>query len=162
MEIKEIKALIEALDQSSVAKLKFVSGDVELKLEKEKKEVQTVVAASVASPVAAVAPAAPVASEGVATSTEQPVGEVVTQAVAKSTTDVTAPLVGVFYRAASPDAQPFVKVGQQVNEGDTVCILEAMKVLNEIKASKSGTVVAIHVENGDVVEFDQVLMEIGD
>lgn len=158
--MKEIKELIEALDQSSIAKLKWVQGDYELKLEKEKQQVSAVAMPQVASPVTG---SVVVANDD----TRQPSVEVPLQHVAEekkttSTVDVLAPLVGVFYQASSPEADPFVKVGQHVDEGETVCILEAMKVLNEIKAPKSGTVVAIHVENGDVAEFNQVLMEIGD
>jgi len=156
MEIKDIKELIEALDQSSVAKLEFVQGDHVIILEKEKKEVPVVVTqAAVGAEVTTTS--AEVLSQSVVSSqsTEE-------EKNTNSAAQVLAPLVGVFYKASSPDAEPFVKVGQHVNEGDTVCILEAMKVLNEIKAPKAGTVVAIHVDNGDVVEFNQVLMEIGE
>jgi len=158
MEIKDIKTLIAALDQSTVAKLEFTQGEQAIKLEKETKEVVAPVYQS-ATPVVAEVPTQSVVSEvavgGQVVEATEPVSS-------KSTTEVKAPLVGVFYVASSPEAEPFIKVGQSVNEGDTVCILEAMKVLNEIKAPKSGTVVAIHIENGDVAEFDQVLMEIGD
>jgi acetyl-CoA carboxylase biotin carboxyl carrier protein len=158
MEMKDIKELIRALDQSSIAKLEVVQGDHVITLEKEAAVVVTQAAQSAAGQLA------PLAS----LSAEEPLPPVegVSQSVAagqnmKSTVDVRAPLVGVFYQAASPDAAPFVQIGQFVNEGDTVCILEAMKVLNEIKATKSGTIMAIHVDNGAVVEFNQILMEIG-
>ena len=76
-------------------------------------------------------------------------------------TPVKAQLVGVYYGAPTPDSDPFIKVGQEVKEGDTLCIIEAMKVMNEIKAPKSGRIVNILVESGDLVEFGQVLVEIG-
>ncbi|PSU54574.1 acetyl-CoA carboxylase biotin carboxyl carrier protein subunit, partial [Photobacterium aphoticum] len=71
---------------------------------------------------------------------------------------VLSPMVGSFYRAPSPDAKPFVEIGQSVNAGDTLCIVEAMKMMNQIEADKSGTVVAILAEDGDAVEFDQPLV----
>ena len=154
MEIKDIKELIKALDESTVAKLEFVQGEHVVTLEKEKKEVVAPIYQS-SPPVtaAAIVPEASAVQVTQSPSVEQ-------EENTKSTTEVKAPLVGVFYVASSPVAEPFVKVGQQVSEGDTICILEAMKVLNEIKASTSGVITAIHVVNGDVVEFDQVLMEI--
>ena len=156
MKVEDIKILIEALDQSSIAKLEFAHGDHVLKLEKEKKDMSAVVT-QVVNPVAN--QLMPVGDDIVVASEE-----VSSQKVEKdaSIVNVLAPLVGVFYQASSPGTEAHVKVGQYVNEGDTVCILEAMKVLNEIKAPKSGTILAIHVKNGDVVEFNQVLMEIGD
>jgi acetyl-CoA carboxylase biotin carboxyl carrier protein len=77
-----------------------------------------------------------------------------------STDDITAPLVGVFYAASSPEAQPFVSVGQHVKQGDVVCIIEAMKVMNEIKASHDGTVTSVPAQNGQMVAFGDVLMRI--
>ena len=159
MDIKEIKELIKVLDESSLAKLEFVQGDYAITLEKEKNE-----------PVAMMAPVASLAEPVISTPVGEAVSLVNTQGLAvsepeietTSTTLVYAPLVGIFYQAASPEAEPFVKVGQVINEGDTICIVEAMKVLNEIKAPVSGVVKQIHVSNGEVVEFDQVLMEIGD
>ena len=77
-----------------------------------------------------------------------------------SYTQVNAPLVGTFYAAKAPDKPPFVHVGQTVKKGDTLCIIEAMKVMNEITAPKDGTIKKIHVENGDMVMYDQTIMEI--
>lgn len=81
-------------------------------------------------------------------------------AAAKETETINAPMVGTFYRAPSPGAKPFVSVGQTVHAGETVCIIEAMKLLNEIEAETDGTIVKILVENGDPVEFGQALFEI--
>jgi len=149
MEIKEIKELMEMLEKSSIAELEFSNDDYKIKLKKEKQESAFVVAQ----------PAHPITPQ--IASAEALIQSVVEEKEKKSTVDVLAPLVGVYYQGSSPEAEPFVKVGQAVNVGDTVCILAAMKVLNEIKAPASGTVVAIHVKNGDVVEFNQVLLEIG-
>jgi acetyl-CoA carboxylase biotin carboxyl carrier protein len=160
MEIKDIKELIKALDQSSISKLEFVQGDQVIMLEKEKKEAPNMFVPAVSPVSIQGAPVAPVGADGVVPSVDALSQSVVEEKNIKSAVDVLAPLVGVFYSAASPDADPFVEVGQVVNEGDTLCILEAMKVLNEIKATKSGKVAAIHAANGDVVEFNQVLMEI--
>lgn len=168
LKINEIKELIEALDQSSVANLKLTKDDFELKLEKPKPaKVEKIVEQVAMSPnradsqVAAKSQAA-VEAEISVTSVAHSPQPVVEAESNKSTTPVLAPLVGVFYQASSPDSDPFVKEGQTVNEGDTICILEAMKVLNEIKAPASGKVLQIHVKDGDVVEFDQALMEIGE
>jgi len=158
MELKDIKELIKALDDSSIAKLELVQGDHVIMLEKERNE-PTVLMAQGAHPTPTVASMPMATSEHLE---EAPIQNVSEEKSMESVTAVLAPLVGVFYQAASPDSDPFVKVGQAVNKGDTICILEAMKVLNEIKAPVSGVVKQVYVNNGDVVEFDQLLMEIGD
>jgi len=155
MKIEEIKVLMDMLDDSSLHVLKFKNDDVELVLEKP--NVQTV--ASEVVHLAAPAVQALQPNEALVQEVSQAVQAVAPKA---DTTDVVAPLVGVFYQAPSPDATPFVKVGEHVEAGDTVCIIEAMKVLNEIKAPVSGKVMSIHADNGDVVEFNQLLMEIGE
>ena len=158
MEIKDIGELIKILDESTIAKLEFFQGDNMVTLEKEKNETPTMLTQTT-TPMATM--------DSTLISEAQPLVDAPAQKVSeeknkKPTTLVHAPLVGVFYQAASPDSASFVKVGQVVNKGDTVCIIEAMKVLNEIKASVSGVVEQIHVNDGDVVEFDQILMEISD
>lgn len=152
MEIKDIQTLIQTLDESSVAKLKWVQGDQVITLEKERAD-RPVILTSEAAPM-------PVPAAAIQPSVQPAVLEAAQPKIAG--TFVKAPLVGVFYGASSPEADPFVKVGQRVQKGETVCILEAMKVLNEIKAPASGILQEILVENGQVVEFDQILMEIGD
>ena len=110
----------------------------------------------VAAPVAAAVPAAPVpatGAEALGVTHEEP-------APVKEGTLVLAPTVGVFYSAPSPDARPFVEVGDQVKKGDTLCIIEAMKLMNEIPAELDGTVAEICVGNGQVVEFNQPLFRI--
>jgi len=158
MIIDEIKELMQMLEKSTLSKLQIKKSEFEITIEKQnplqvpvasEELVQTIVSKS--------------ASEMIV---DDRINRTVQQSISNEMkingTIVKAPLVGVYYKAASPDAEPFVKVGQAVKEGDTICIIEAMKILNEIKAPVSGVVKQIHTNNGDIVEFEQILMEIGD
>jgi acetyl-CoA carboxylase biotin carboxyl carrier protein len=152
MDIRKIKKLIELLDESGVAEIEIHEGEESVRISRQ----STSVAAPVAAPFVAAAPApaaAPAAPATPAASEEKgsdiPSGHV-----------VNSPMVGTFYRAPSPGAKEFVDVGQSVSEGDTLCIIEAMKMLNQIEADKSGTVKAILVENAQPVEFGQPLFVI--
>ena len=152
MEINEIKNVaLELMDALASKKL----GEVAIELEGVKIKIKAAAPAPViaAAPSAVVAPAAsaaPAAAAAAETETapadDLPAG-----------TQVKSPLVGTFYSAPSPDEPPFVLVGQEVREGDTLCIIEAMKVMNEIKAPCSGKVVRIMVQPGDMVEYNQLL-----
>ncbi len=152
MEINEIKNVaLELMDALASKKL----GEVAIELEGVKIKIKAaapapVIAAApsaVAAPAASAAPAAAAAAETeTAPADDLPAG-----------TQVKSPLVGTFYSAPSPDEPPFVLVGQEVKEGDTLCIIEAMKVMNEIKAPCSGKVVRIMVQPGDMVEYNQLL-----
>ena len=152
MEINEIKDVaLELMDALASKKL----GEVAIELEGVKIKIKAAAPAPViaAAPSAAAAPAAsaaPAAAAAAETETapadDLPAG-----------TQVKSPLVGTFYSSPSPDEPPFVLVGQEVREGDTLCIIEAMKVMNEIKAPCSGKVVRIMAQPGDMVEYDQVL-----
>ncbi len=152
MEINEIKNVaLELMDALASKKL----GEVAIELEGVKIKIKAaapapVIAAApsaVAAPAASAAPAAAAAAETeTAPADDLPAG-----------TQVKSPLVGTFYSAPSPDEPPFVLVGQEVREGDTLCIIEAMKVMNEIKAPCSGKVVRIMVQPGDMVEYNQLL-----
>lgn len=152
MEINEIKNVaLELMDALASKKL----GEVAIELEGVKIKIKAAAPAPViaAAPSAAAAPAAsaaPAAAAAAETETapadDLPAG-----------TQVKSPLVGTFYSAPSPDEPPFVLVGQEVSEGDTLCIIEAMKVMNEIKAPCSGKVVRIMAQPGDMVEYNQVL-----
>ena len=152
MEINEIKNVaLELMDALASKKL----GEVAIELEGVKIKINAaapapVIAAApsaVAAPAASAAPAAAAAAETeTAPADDLPAG-----------TQVKSPLVGTFYSAPSPDEPPFVLVGQEVREGDTLCIIEAMKVMNEIKAPCSGKVVRIMVQPGDMVEYNQLL-----
>ncbi len=143
MDIRKIKKLMELVEQSGINELEVREGEESIRLSKAP---AGVVMASVAAPAAAPAAIAPVAAVPVVT---QPAGHT-----------LNAPMVGTFYRAPSPDSQPFIEVGKTVSAGDVVCIIEAMKLMNQIEADKSGVVTAILVEDGQPVEFGQPLIVI--
>jgi acetyl-CoA carboxylase biotin carboxyl carrier protein len=146
MDLRKLKKLIDLVQESGIAELEITEGEEKVKIVKGGVVNMTAApAAMVATPTAAAA-AAPAP---VATSAEPPEGQ--------EGHIVKAPMVGTFYRSASPDAKPFVEVGQAVKEGDTICIIEAMKLMNEIEADASGNVKAILVENGQPVEYGQPL-----
>ena len=148
MDIRKIKKLIELVEESGIAELEINEGEESVKISRYS-------AAPAAAPqqIMAAAPApAPVTTETTPVpSSEEKAPAAVTGHAIKS------PMVGTFYAAASPTSGPFVTVGQKVNEGDTLCIIEAMKMMNQITSDKSGTIKSIECENGQPVEFDQVL-----
>lgn len=146
MDIRKVKKLIELLEDSGVAEIEIHEGEESVRISRYSANAAPAVAAAPA-PVVATAPApAPAAVEAEAPADDVPAGH-----------QVKSPMVGTFYRAPSPGAKPFVDVGQQVSAGDTLCIIEAMKMLNQIEADKSGKIVAILVENGQPVEYEQPL-----
>ena len=145
MDIRKIKKLIELLDESGVAEIEIKEGEESVRISRQ----HNVVAAPPQQYMAA--PAAPVAAAAA------PVEAAPAAEAEISGHKITSPMVGTFYRAASPGAPVFTEVGKSVSEGDTLCIIEAMKILNQIEADKSGTVKAILVENGQPVEFGQPL-----
>jgi acetyl-CoA carboxylase biotin carboxyl carrier protein len=154
MDIRKIKKLIELLEESSLSEIEIVEGEESVRLSRSA-GVAAPAMAHYAPPVAAApAPAAPAA-----TAPEAAGGEAQEDAVPEGEL-VRSPMVGTFYAASTPDAEPFVKPGQQVSEGETLCIIEAMKMFNQIEAETSGTVVAVLAENGQPVEFDQPLFVI--
>jgi acetyl-CoA carboxylase biotin carboxyl carrier protein len=147
MDIRKIKKLIELVEESGIAELEITEGEESVRIHRGPTGVQAPMNYSFAAPAApqaAPAAAATTASEAPAAEPAQPDGHV-----------VKSPMVGTFYRASSPTAKPFAEVGQQVKVGDTLCIVEAMKMMNQIEADKAGVVKAILVENQDPVEFDQ-------
>ena len=150
MDIRKIKKLIELLEESGVAEIEIHEGEESVRISRYG---QHQVAA--AAPVQTIIESAPVAAAPVAKAEAPPAAP-----PAKKGHQVVSPMVGTFYRAPSPGAKVFVEVGQRVNEGDTLCIIEAMKILNQIEADKSGTVVEILVENGQPVEYGEVLFVI--
>ncbi|MEC7310370.1 acetyl-CoA carboxylase biotin carboxyl carrier protein [Vibrio satsumensis] len=148
MDIRKIKKLIELVEESGISELEISEGEESVRISRNSTApVAPVQYAAAPAPVAAAAApaAAPVAAE--ATAPAVPAGH-----------QVLSPMVGTFYGAPSPDAKPFVKVGQSVTAGETLCIVEAMKMMNQIEADKSGVVTAILVEDGQPVEFDQALV----
>jgi acetyl-CoA carboxylase biotin carboxyl carrier protein len=145
MDIRKIKKLIELLEESGIAELEIKEGEESVRISRYFGQQPIAVPAA---PTAAVAPtaAAPAAADEAAPPSEEISGH-----------KIRSPMVGTFYAAPSPTAGPFVSAGQKVNVGDTLCIIEAMKMMNQIEADKAGTVKQIMLENGEPVEFDQVL-----
>ena len=147
MDIRKIKKLIELLEASSLTEIEIVEGEESLRLVRGG-QVQALPVAVPPGVVAAAPSVAPVAEED-AEADQIPEGE-----------PVLAPMVGTFYAASGPEAQPFVSLGQTVGVGDILCIIEAMKMFNQIESDVSGTVVAILAESGQPVEYDQPLFVI--
>ena len=145
MDIRKVKKLIELIESSGVDEIEITEGEESVRISRH----APVYAAppAVQSPPAAIGDPTPASVEPPAAALpERPSGQV-----------VSAPMVGTFYRAASPGASPFVEIGQPVKEGDVLCIIEAMKMMNQITAEFAGTVRAIEVENGEPVEYGQPL-----
>jgi acetyl-CoA carboxylase biotin carboxyl carrier protein len=154
MDIRKIKKLIELLDETGIAEIEIKEGEESLRLSRysqvsEAPQVKYMPATAHHQP----APQQPA-------STPQPVAETKSADAHTSGHKLKAPMVGTMYTSPSPDAPPFVTVGQSVKVGDTLCIIEAMKMFNEIEADRAGTVTAILVANGEPVEYDQPLFVI--
>ena len=149
MDLRKLKKLIDLVQESGIAELEITEGEEKVKIVKG--GVVSVSAAPVVSMPASAPAAAPT---GAATPAEAP-------DASQEGHVVKAPMVGTFYRSPSPDAKVFVEVGQAIKEGDTICIIEAMKLMNEIEADASGVVKAILVENGQPVEYGQPLFILG-
>lgn len=146
MDIRKIKKLIDLIQESDVAEIEIHEGEESVRISRNSTTAPVMMAAPAIAPMAAATPAAPVA-------------EVPAAAPANNTTNaVKSPMVGTFYRSSSPESASFVELGQTVAEGDVICIIEAMKMFNQIEADRSGTVKAILVENGHPVEFDEPLI----
>ncbi len=147
MDIRKIKKLIELVEESGIAELEISEGEESVRISR------AVVATQIPAPVVAAPVAAPVAAAPVSAPAE------LAEAPAEIRGHkVLSPMVGTFYRAPSPEAKNFVEIGQTVNVGDTLCIVEAMKMMNQIQADKAGVVVAVLAETGDPIEFDQPLV----
>ncbi len=150
MDLRKLKTLIDLVSESNISELEITEADGKVRIVKADPSapvaMQPVYAAAPvaaapaqsAAPVAAAAPAAPVETGHI----------------------VKSPMVGTFYRASSPNAKPFAELGQQVKEGEAICIIEAMKIMNEIEADKTGTITKVMCENGQAVEFGQPLFVI--
>jgi len=149
MDIRKIKKLIELLEESGIAEIEIAEGEESVRITREIKNPITAPVQYAAAPVAA----APTSAEIAVNSQDAPS----TDEAEVSGHQIKSPMVGTFYEASSPGATPFTDVGKQVKAGDTLCIIEAMKMLNQIESDKSGTVKAVLVENGQPVEFDQPL-----
>jgi len=155
MDIRKIKKLIELLEESNVAELEIREGEESVRISRGSSTTAAQAAAAAAAVVAPAAAAAPVAAPAPAAA-----APAAAPAEASSGHAVASPMVGTFYRSPSPDAASFVEVGQSVKVGDIICIVEAMKMMNQIESDKAGVVEAILVEDGEPVEFDQPLIRI--
>ena len=149
MDLRKLKKLIDLVQESGISELEVTEGEEKVRIAKQ------LTAAPVAHQVYAAAPVAHAAPAAAAPAAEPSAPALPEGHVVKS------PMVGTFYRASSPDAKAFVEVGDSVKQGQTLCIVEAMKLLNEIEADASGVVKAILVENGQPVEFGEPLFVIG-
>jgi len=148
MDLRKLKTLIDLVAESGIAELEITEGEGKVRIVKFSQSTQPVAFAP--EPAPAPAAAAPATAPAAPAAPAAPQGHV-----------IKAPMVGTFYRAPNPGASPFVEVGQSVKEGDPLCIIEAMKLLNEIEADKAGVVKEILVENGEPVEYGQPLFIIG-
>ncbi|MFQ3187083.1 acetyl-CoA carboxylase biotin carboxyl carrier protein [Marinomonas primoryensis] len=145
MDIRKIKKLIELLEESNVYEIEIKEGEEAVRISRGGAPVMAQMAAPMMAPHAP-APVAPTAAP------EAP--------AAIAGYIVNSPMVGTYYKSSAPGAKSFIEIGQKVNVGDTICIVEAMKMMNQIEADKSGTIGAILVEDGEPVEFDQPLITI--
>ena len=152
MDIRKVKKLIELLEASSVDEIEIKEGEESVRISRN-----TAASITMAAPVTAPAVPATLAPALAASAPAPTAAEVGTPSAANA---VKSPMVGTFYRSPSPDATPFVEIGQSVRAGDVLCIVEAMKMMNQIEADRAGTVTAIHAENGEPVEFDQPLITV--
>lgn len=147
MDIRKVKKLIEMLENSNLEEIEIQEGEESVRLVKSNGSAPKLQQQSIVVP-----------QENLAVSA-QPVTEE-TEVAPKDSNSINSPMVGTFYASASPGAKPFISVGDVVKEGDVVCIVEAMKMMNEIKSEFSGTVLSVNVENSEPVEYGQSLFEI--
>ncbi len=151
MDLRKLKTLIDLVAESGISELEVTETDGKVRIVKSVPQTTVMAAPMMAAPTAMAMPAAaPAVAAAPAAAPEAPKGHV-----------VKSPMVGTFYRAPSPGAKAFIEIGQQVKEGDTLCIIEAMKLLNEIESDATGEVKEVLVENGQAVEYGQPLFVIG-
>lgn len=150
MDLRKLKTLIDLVSESNISELEITEAEGKVRIVKTV-PVATSVVAPAGLPAVALAPAAPAAA---------PVAAEIAPPAAPTGHLVKSPMVGTFYRASSPGGKPLVEVGQQVKEGEPLCIIEAMKIMNEIEVDRSGTITKVLAENGQAVEFGQPLFVI--
>ena len=150
MDLRKLKKLIDLVQESGISELEVTEGEEKVRIAKQLTAAPVAHQVYAAAPIAHAAPVAAAPATATASEPALPAGHI-----------VKSPMVGTFYRASSPDAKPFAEVGDSVKEGQTLCIVEAMKLLNEIEADASGVIKAILVENGQPVEFGEPLFVIG-
>jgi acetyl-CoA carboxylase biotin carboxyl carrier protein len=152
MKTSEIRDLIDFISASGLNEVNIETSELKLhvKREPDQKVMKSAAAPMMAMPVAAPAAHAPTPAAAPAPRAEKP-------AASSKTVDIKSPMIGTFFRSANPDSPPYVSVGDKVSKGQTVCIIEAMKLFNEIESEVSGTIVKVMIENSSPVEYDQVL-----
>ena len=153
MDLRKLKTLIDLVSESTISELEITEAEGKVRIVKSAGVVM-------AAPAVAMPLAAPVAAAAVPAAVPAAVAEAVAAPAEPAGHAVKSPMVGTFYRSSSPGAAPFVQIGSVVKEGETLCIVEAMKILNEIESDKSGTVTQILCENGQAVEYGQPLFVI--
>ena len=154
MDIRKVKKLIELLEESGVSEIEIKEGEESVRISRH----PTGVVHAFAAPPAYAAPAPATAAGAPASAAGGPAAAAAPAAPAHSPDSiVTAPMVGTFYAAPAPGAKPFVEIGSEVKPGDVLCIIEAMKMMNQIESDKAGRVVSVLAKNGDPVEFGQTL-----
>jgi len=149
MDLRKLKTLIDLVSESNVSELEITEAEGKVRIVKSAPAGLAAPVTYTMAPAPATAPSVPVPAA--------PAVEAVAAPAEPEGHTVKSPMVGTFYRASSPGAKPFVEIGDSIKEGETICIVEAMKILNEIEADKSGTVTRILVENGQAVEYGQPL-----
>ena len=154
MDIRKVKKLIELLESSDIAEIEIKEGEEAVRISRASSSIPMPVQTYAAAPVAAPAPTPSAPAPAAAAESEESASKKLRGNVIKS------PMVGTFYRSPSPSSPAFVEVGQHVKVGDVICIVEAMKMMNQIEAGRSGVIEAILVEDGEPVEFDQPLVTI--
>jgi len=150
MDIRKVKKLIELLEVSGIAEIEIKEGEEAVRISRYPQGITTTVAAPLTAHPAVMPTATQTAAEVPAALSETP--------EAPTGHTVSSPMVGTFYRSPTPEAKPFVEIGQHVNVGDTLCIIEAMKMMNQIDADRAGIVTAVLIENGEPVEFGEALL----
>ena len=155
MDIRKVKKLIELLEESGISEIEIQEGEESVRISRHASKSAPAPAPAVAAPAAPAPAPAPPAAPAAATPPPPAAPDADEEGHA-----VTAPMVGTYYSAPSPGSPAFVQVGDKINEGDTLCIIEAMKMMNQIEAEASGTIKSIRAQNGDPVEYGQVLFVI--
>ena len=165
MDLRKVKALIDLVEKSGISELEITEGEEKVRISRGPIAQMVHMNHQSLAPMPAMAlPAAPVAPSPMAATPAELEARAVAEAAATAEAEghaVKSPMVGTFYRSASPGGKPFVEIGQTVAEGDTLCIIEAMKLLNEIESDKSGVVKAVLIETGQPVEYGEPLVIIG-
>ena len=154
MDLRKLKTLIDLVEASDISELELTEGEEKVKISRQNNKAQSLAPVNYVQQ-----PIQPPMNQQPQAHTEESLGKVDTTTIDNKDA-ITSPMVGTFYRSASPDSAPFIDIGSTVKKGETLCIVEAMKILNEIESDKEGTISKILIENGQPVEFGQPLFEI--